>query len=118
MMNKWLLLCSMALPVSVSAEISRNNYVDWIVASSAASSNSHFIQWKNLLQNPGDCILSGYSEPRTRISTADKELFSLLLTARAANKKVGFYYVTTPTTGAVPGHGSTCQITNAWLESE
>lgn len=117
-MIRAILFIVLSVMSSVSmAEISRYNYVDWVVASSKSSSDSHFIQWKNSLQNPGDCKASNGTY-RTRISMEDKELFSLLLTAKVAEKKVGFYYNTTSTTGPLPGHGSDCQITNAWLESE
>ena len=111
------IIAVLVLSVCANAEISRNNYVDWIAASSKTSSSSHFIQWQSTLQNPGDCA-SPNGSIRTRLSVEDKELFSLLLAARIANKKVGFYYSTTATSGPVPGHGTQCQITNAWFESE
>jgi len=108
-------LVSMAFSsIAMGMEISRNNYVDWVATSSVASSESNFIQWKNPLAS--GCQLSGLA--RTRFSINDDALLSLLLTAKVSNKKVGFYYELIATTGPVPGHGSACQIVNAWLESD
>jgi len=101
----------------VLAEISWSNEIKWIAASSKSSSTSHFIEWKNPLQNVGDCVF-GNGKVRTRLSFDDKELFSLLLTAFATNKKVSFYYSTTVTSGVVPGHGTGCQLRSVWLESK
>lgn len=110
------------LLVSVSlisnAGISRNNYVDWVIASSGDSSNYHMIQWKNELQSPDDCK-SNNTSVRTVIKSTDKDLYSLLLAARMANKKVGFYYSTASIDAAVSGHGTPdCKIVNAWIEAE
>ena len=101
----------------VLAGISLNNEIKWVEASSKSSSTSHFIQWKNTLANASDCVF-GNGNVRTRLSTDDKELFSLLLTAYATKAKVSFYYSTTATSGGVPGHGTGCQITNAWITSQ
>ena len=111
------LLFSLVLfPFSSFAEISRNNHVSWIGASSVNNGGSHFVQWQSPLQNPDDCKFA--NNYRTRISVEDKEIFSLLLSAKMANKKVGFYYSTETSLPAVSGHGTGCQITNVWLESE
>lgn len=102
-----LLLCQKAL----ATEISRNNYVDWVLASAQGTSTSHFVQWKNPINT--NCTTN-----RTRFTFEDKEIMSLLLSARMSGKKVGFYYNLTATTSSVPGHGSDCQLVNVWLESE
>lgn len=109
-------LVFLALPfVSHASEVSRNNYVDWVIASSAASSNSHVVQWLN----PIHTACEASSLFRTLLSVNDEAVLSLLLTAKVANKKVGFYYNTTTTLSGVPGHGTPpCEIVNAWLESD
>ena len=105
--------CSETLTPANITGVSRDNYVNWVGASSASSSDSHFVEWKNQIADPEPC-----HSRRTRLANEDKELLSLLLAARLADKKVGFYYSTTTTTGSIPGHGSDCQIVNAWLESD
>ena len=96
---------------AMALEKSRNNYVDWIVASAHGTSTSHFIQWKNQIHP--DC-----QNNRTRFSVEDTALMSLLLSAKMSGKRVGFCYDLIATTAVVPGHGSHCQIVNAWLESD
>ena len=114
-MNRVLVLPLMFASFLSSAEISRNNTVSWVAASTIQSGGSHFVQLKNQLQNPDDCKFGdGY---RIRLSVEDKEIFSLLLAAKMSNQKVGFYYNTTTLLPAPSGHGTGCQFTNVWLES-
>lgn len=94
-------------------EQSRFNYVDWIITSADGTSNSHLIQWKNELH--ADC-----SYNRTYISIKDKDLLALLMIAKVTNKSiVGLHYEITTDLDGLPGHGAgSCQIINAWLESD
>lgn len=96
---------------AISAEISRNNHVDWVLASAKGTSTSHFVQWIGPIN-------SVCNTNRTRFSVDDKEIMSLLLSAKMTGKKVGFYYDLTATTSSVPGHGSDCQLVNVWFESD
>ncbi|MEE9303044.1 MAG: hypothetical protein V3U84_04575, partial [Thiotrichaceae bacterium] len=82
------------------------------------SGGSHMIEWKNALENANDCVFSGANRPRTRLSIDDKAAFSMLLAAKMTKMKVGFYYNLNTTLPVVAGHGSGCEITNAWLESD
>lgn len=110
-----LLICWLLLVPAISkAGISWDNEILWLLASSNASSSSHFVQWKNTLENANDCVFAG-SNIRTRISSNDKELYSLLLAAKLANKKVSFFYNTTTALDIVPGHTSGCEIRSAWI---
>lgn len=106
-------------PASASSTLlSRHNYVDWIEASSAASAENHFVQWKSGADMDSACATSG-GLYRTLISRKDKALFSLLLVARLTNKEVGFVYEITAESENISGHGVTpCQLVNAWIESE
>ncbi len=108
------LLC---FPALVSAEVSRNNQVDWLIASSELNGGSHLVQWVNPLQNSGDCVFGAGTAARTRLSVNVKEIFSLLLAAKLADQNVGILYNTTTSLPIVPGHGSGCEITSAWIES-
>lgn len=101
------LLCGSAMAM----EISRNNYVNWVLASAKGTSTSHFVEWEN-------AINANCTRNRTRFSFEDKEIMSLLLSAKMSGKKVGFYYELAATTSSVPGHGSACQIVNVWFESD
>ncbi len=113
-----LLLASMA--TYANAGISRNNYVDWVVVSAETENKGHFVQFKNSLQdNSRDCIPNRHSRPRVSFLKKDSNLLSLFLTAKASNKKVGFYYRTTTSIPATSGHGfGQCEFINAWLESD
>lgn len=112
-----ILIALLFFPVFSWSEVSRNNKVDWIVATSEISGGSNLIQWVNPLQNSGDCVFGTGTKPRTRLSANDKEIFSLLLAAKLADKNVGILYNTTASIPNVPGHGSGCEITSAWIES-
>ena len=104
------------MAASAQAGVTRNNYVDWVVVSSNQTTGGNFIHLVNSVGS-GECTTSGNT--RVRFSKDDSNLLSLFLTAKAANKKIGFYYKTTTSLPGVSGHGvSTCEITNAWLESD
>lgn len=105
-----------ALSPSTFSEISWNNEIDWIVASSANSSSSHLIEWKNTLQNDSDCTFGANNNVRTRFSSSDDELYALLLSAKMAGHQVSFFYKVTTDLESVSGHGSGCEIINAWIE--
>ncbi|MCI5133878.1 MAG: hypothetical protein D3920_02165 [Candidatus Electrothrix sp. AW2] len=121
--NSYVVLLVMVLffvsPASASNTLlSRHNYVDWIEASSAATAENHFVQWKSGADMDSACATSG-GVYRTVISRKDKTLFSLLLVARLTNKEVGFVYEITTTSDNISGHGiPPCQLVNAWIESE
>ncbi len=106
------LLCSFYASSS-NAKISYDNEIVELAISSAATSESHFVTWKNKLEDPTDCLSQAFV--RTRFSREDNGLLSLFLFAKASGEKLNFYYETTPITGSVPGHKTTCQITNAWI---
>ncbi|UTM59666.1 hypothetical protein L4174_023530 [Photobacterium sp. CCB-ST2H9] len=119
MMKKIVLLSFMLFPLTSNAEISRNNVVDWVAVSANKTNSGHFIQLKNALQHAGDCRVDSNHLPRVLLSADDKDLLSLFLTAKAANKKVGFYYKTSSTIPKASGHGlPDCEFVNVWLESE
>ncbi|NOH29409.1 hypothetical protein [Vibrio mediterranei] len=87
--------------------------------SSERVNQGHFIQLKNELENSSDCKVGDNPKPRVLLAKNDASLLSLLLTAKAANKKVGFYYRTGSPIPKPNGHGlSDCEFVNAWLESD
>lgn len=111
-------LCFVSQASASDLLLSRHNYVDWIEASSAASAENHFVQWKSGTDMDSACATSG-GVYRTLLSRKDKILFSLLLVARLTNKEVGFVYEITATSDNISGHGvPPCRLINAWIESE
>ena len=83
---------------AMAMEISRNNYVDMVLASAVGKPSSNFVQWKNPINSA--CKIN-----RTKFSIDDKGMMSLLLAAILSGKKMGVYYDLTSTTPGVPGHG-------------
>ena len=112
-MKKLVFIIAAVISTSTMAGISRNNYVNWVLVASNQTNNSNFIEVINSVE---ECLTGGNT--RIRFPQDDDRLLSLFLTAKTANKKIGFYYSPTTSLPSVSGHGvSTCQITNAWLES-
>ncbi|GAA5446154.1 hypothetical protein Misp06_04363 [Microbulbifer sp. NBRC 101763] len=113
---KFLLLTIFLMPTVALAGISRHNSVDWVLVSSNKMNKASFVQFKNKLEND-ECFM-GSNSARIRFSSDDSSLLSLLLTAKAASLKVGFYYNTKTDLPDVTGHGTAeCEIVNVWLES-
>ncbi len=98
---------------AMATEGSRRNRVDLLVASSANSSTSHYVQWRDALHP--DCSRPS-GESGTRISVQDEALFSILFEAKRYGRRVGFYYEIKPSSGEVYGHATKCQLVNAWIE--
>ena len=114
-MSKIVFLVFALISTSAFAGLSWNNYLDWVVVSSNQLNNSNFIQLRTAIS---DCV-SNSSGSRIRFSRDDANLLSLFLAAKIANKKIGFFYNETTTLPIVSGHGlSTCEIRNAWLETD
>ena len=114
-MKKILWVVLAFISINANAGNSWDNEIDWIIASSAASSQSHIIQWKKSFPND-DCKVGEGQSFRTRLSQDDKELYALMLASHLSGKTVSFKYSTELTSGAVQGHGSVCQLVNAWVK--
>ncbi|CZF86978.1 hypothetical protein GMA8713_05019 [Grimontia marina] len=99
------------------AEISFNNKIRWIAVSTANSNKGHFVEFENLLQNTNDCRPDQNHKPRIMFTKEDKDILSLLLTAKASDRAVGFYYSKTSSIPKAFGHGlSECEFINIWLQ--
>lgn len=107
------LFLMLILSLNSHAASSIDNTISKFIVSSDASSGSHLIQWLDPIDEACKAANNTY---RTRISKLDKDLFSALLSAKMANKKVSFYYAPVALSGSVPGHNSNeCMIQNIWF---
>ncbi|GAB2191833.1 hypothetical protein MAH1_34410 [Sessilibacter sp. MAH1] len=108
-------ILSIMVSFPVSAGLSRNNTVEWVVVSSIQSGHGYFVQFSNAL--PDDECASG-AKSRVKFDRDDDGILSLLLTARASSSKVGFYYNTTTNLPNAGGHVvPSCEILNIWIEN-
>ncbi|OEE67900.1 hypothetical protein A1OO_19375 [Enterovibrio norvegicus FF-33] len=99
------------------SEISYDNKIGWIAVSTFNSNKGNFVELENLLQNENDCRYDLNHMPRIMFSKEDKDILSLLLTAKASNNFVGFYYSKTSSIPKATGHGlSECEFINVWIK--
>lgn len=115
-MWKYLLTLSSIVSLEASAGISRHNSVEWIAVSSIQAGNDNFVELQNPLEN-NECLSN--NDTRIRFAKEDNNLLALLLAAKTANRKIGFYYKTTSSLTKTSGHGvPACEFQNVWLEVE
>ena len=116
-----ILIIAMFSQNAFAGGISRSNTVQWIALSTDVSTNAlgligSFVEFANDLPD-GDCQTET-GRTRIRIEKEDTAVLSLLLTAKTANLKIGFYYATTTDLPGTGGHGTAeCQLQSIWTET-